>query len=308
MSGPIKSKICPRCGATFECRSGGCWCTDLQLSPTLLEELRRTYPDCLCRACLEALAQRAKKIPLVMSWSGGKDCALALHELLTGGQYEVVALLTSVAEEFRRISHHGVREALLEAQAAALGIPLDKIYLPSHNGQPVPNAVYEQIMGDAMRRYVARGVRHVGFGDLFLEDLRAYREGNLARVGMTGVFPLWKRPTAQVARQIIDSGFKAYLACVEGKVGPGFAGRAYDDTLLRALPADIDCCGENGEFHTYVYDGPTFRAPVRIQVGAVVTRDGRYYADLWPEGGAAAAGDIPPVGTVSGTAATKARA
>jgi uncharacterized protein (TIGR00290 family) len=239
------------------------------------------------------------KTPMVMSWSGGKDSAVALYELRNSDEYEVVALLTSISEEYRRISHHGVREALLDEQAAAIGIPLEKVYLPSVNGQPCPNDVYEQIMGEAMARFRAHGVHTVGFGDLFLEDLRIWREANLAKAGMRGIFPLWKRDTAAFAREVIRLGFKAFLSCVEGKVGPGFAGRAYDDDLLRDLPPGIDPCGEFGEFHSFVYDGPIFTHPVPVRVGEIVTRDGRYYADLLPEDVAVAAGcladSIPPV-------------
>jgi len=222
------------------------------------------------------------KIPVVLSWSGGKDCAMALYDLSRQGDYEVVALLTTVSEEYKRISHHGVREELLELQAQAIGIRLDKIYLPSNNSHPCTNAVYEQIMGDAMRRYIRQGVDTVGFGDLFLEDLRAWREKNLAAIGMRAVFPLWKRPTSELAREIINLGFRGYLSCVEGKVGPGFAGRSFDAKLLADLPATIDPCGENGEFHTFVYAGPIFRQPLDVKPRQVVVRDGRYYADLLP--------------------------
>ncbi len=220
------------------------------------------------------------KIPVVLSWSGGKDCAMALYELSRCADYQVVALLTTVSEEYKRISHHGVREELLELQARAIGLPLDKIYLPSNNSRPCTNAVYEQIMADAMRRYIRQGVNTVGFGDLFLEDLRAWREKNLATIGMRAIFPLWKRPTGDLARQLIALGFKGYLSCVEGKLGPGFAGRSFDSLLLADLPPHIDPCGENGEFHTFIYDGPVFMHPVHTQLGAVVVRDGRYYADL----------------------------
>ena len=239
------------------------------------------------------------KLPVLMSWSGGKDSAVALHELLKADEYEVVALLTSVSAEYRRISHHGVREELLGEQADAIGVPLDKVYLPSGSQQPCTNEVYEQIMGDVMKKYKTRGVDTVAFGDLFLEDLRAYREKTLAKADMRGIFPLWKRDTAKLAVEVIARGFRSYLSCVEGKVGPGFAGRAYDHDLLAALPAGIDPCGEYGEFHTFVYDGPIFTRPVAVRVGEIVTRDGRYYADLWPDDGDMPAPDeapqIPPV-------------
>ncbi len=236
---------------------------------------------------------------VVMSWSGGKDCALALHELRSDPRYNVVALLTTVSEEFRRVSHHGVREELLEAQAEAIGLPLTKIYLPSNNQALCTNHIYEAIMVAVMGQFRSRGIFAVGFGDLFLEDLRAWREANLAKAGMTGVFPIWKRDTRQVSRQQIAMGFKAILSCVEGKVGVGFAGRAYDTGLLADLPAGIDPCGEYGEFHTFVHDGPCFRRPVPVAIGETVTRDGRHYADLHIAGSAnlinSTAADIPPV-------------
>jgi uncharacterized protein (TIGR00290 family) len=239
------------------------------------------------------------KTPVVMSWSAGKDSALALRELHKSGEYEIVALLTSISEEYRRISHHGVREVLLDKQAEAIGIPLEKVYLPSGKSGPCTNEVYEQIMGEVMAKFRLRGVMTVGFGDLFLEDLRAWREANLAKAGMRGLFPLWKRDTTELAREVIALGFKAYLSCVEGKVGPGFVGRAYDAELLRDLPAGIDPCGEYGEFHSFVYDGPIFSSPVAVRVGEIVTRDGRYYADLLPPEVAASearlAELIPPV-------------
>jgi uncharacterized protein (TIGR00290 family) len=234
-----------------------------------------------------------------MSWSGGKDCALALYELTMEPRFNVVALLTTVSEEFRRVSHHGVREDLLDAQSEAMGLPLTKVYLPSSKHAPCTNAVYEEIMASVMADFRSRGVLAVGFGDIFLEDLRAWRETNLAKAGMTGVFPIWGRDTRQVAKQLIVMGFKAILACAEGKVGLGFAGRAYDARLLEDLPAGIDPCGEHGEFHTFVHNGPCFRCPVRVRIGEIVTRDGRHYADLHCAESASslvcAAADIPPV-------------
>ncbi len=245
------------------------------------------------------VAGESERTAVVMSWSGGKDSALALHELRSDARYEVVALMTSVSEEFRRISHHGVREELLEAQAEAVGVPLVKVYLPSGKDSPCTNEVYEEIMARVMDDFRARGVYVVGFGDLFLEDLRAWREASLAKAGMRGVFPIWKRDTQQLSRQIIAMGFKAILSCVEGKVGPGFVGRTYDERLLVDLPEGIDPCGEYGEFHSFVHDGPCFGRPLEVTVGETVTRDGRHYADLLLAGSpaevACAASEIPPV-------------
>ncbi|PYK36078.1 MAG: ATP-binding protein [Verrucomicrobia bacterium] len=222
------------------------------------------------------------KTPVVMSWSGGKDSAIALDELMKTGDYDVVSLMTTVSEEYRRISHHGVREALLDEQARAIGVPLEKVYLPSGEPGGCTNDVYEAIMSRVMAHYKARGVETVAFGDLFLEDLRAWREANLAKAGMRGIFPIWKRNTTKVAHEIIQLGYKAYLSCVEPKVGSGFVGRLYDEEFLQVLPSEIDPCGENGEFHSFVFDGPIFKRAVSVRVGETVTRDGRYYADLLP--------------------------
>jgi len=227
--------------------------------------------------------EKIVRTPVVMSWSGGKDSAMALHELLRSADYEVLELMATVSEEYRRISHHGVREELLAAQAAAIGIPLAKLYLPSGNSGGCTNEVYEGIMNGVMDGYKARGVTTVAFGDLFLEDLRAWREANLAKAGMRGLFPIWKRNTTAMAREVIGLGYKAYLSCVEASVGSGFAGRLYDAKFLNELPSAIDPCGENGEFHSFVFDGPIFQRPLSIRVGELVTRDGRHYADLLPE-------------------------
>ena len=222
------------------------------------------------------------RTPVVMSWSGGKDSAMALHVLLQAREYNVIGLMTTVSEEYQRISHHGVREALLEEQARAIGIPLEKVYLPSGEPGGCTNDVYEAIMSRVMADYKVRGVETVAFGDLFLEDLRAWREANLAKADMRGIFPIWKRNTTKVAHEVIQLGYKAYLSCVEPKVGSGFVGRLYDQEFLQLLPSEIDPCGENGEFHSFVFDGPIFRRPVSVRVGEIVTRDGRYYADLLP--------------------------
>jgi uncharacterized protein (TIGR00290 family) len=219
------------------------------------------------------------KEKVVLSWSGGKDSSLALYELLRSGRYEVVCLLTTVSKEYERISHHGVRTALLEQQAAALGIGLHQLHLPSS----CTNAEYETAMEKVMLEYKERSVLTVAFGDIFLQDLREYRERNLSKVGMRAIFPLWHRDTTETVHTFMELGFKAYLCCVDGKkLGAGFAGRAIDAGLLRDLPKGVDPCGENGEFHSYVYDGPIFRLPVGVTVGKVVLRDTRYFADLLP--------------------------
>jgi uncharacterized protein (TIGR00290 family) len=232
---------------------------------------------------------------LVLSWSGGKDSAMALHALLDDERYEVVGLLTSVAAEYKRISHHGVREELLELQAESIGLPLDRLYLPSDSGVPCTNERYEELMRDTLQRYCDAGVMLVAHGDIFLEDLRAYREKNLARLGMRGVFPLWRCDTSELIEAFIGSGFKAYLSCVEAKLGESFVGRAIDADLIDDLPEGVDPCGEYGEFHSFVYDGPIYRKPIEVIVGEVVCRDVRYFADLLPAGSSCTQGAIPPV-------------
>lgn len=217
---------------------------------------------------------------VVLSWSGGKDSAMALYELRRSAGYEVVSLLTTVAEEYHRVSHHGVRVELLEQQALAVGVPLHKVYLPAGR---CTNEHYEAVMKRTMLEFRDAGIRQVAFGDIFLADLRAYRERNLATVGMRGLFPIWHRPTTELIRSFVGMGFRAYLACVDGaKLTMDFAGRPIDADLIRDLPPDVDPCGENGEFHSFVYDGPIFRRPVPVTVGDVVQRDTRYFADLLP--------------------------
>jgi uncharacterized protein (TIGR00290 family) len=193
------------------------------------------------------------------------------------GDVEVVGLLTTVTRAFERVSIHGVREVLLEAQAASIGLPLTRVEIP----YPCPNEVYEQAMADALASATARGITHVVFGDLFLADVRAYREAQLAQIGLVGVFPLWGRDTASLARDMIGAGLDARLVCVDpSRLDRSFAGRTFDRALLAALPADVDPCGENGEFHTFVADGPMFARPVPVSAGVIVERDGFVFADL----------------------------
>ncbi len=231
------------------------------------------------------------KEKVVLAWSGGKDSAMALHALLASNRYEVVSLLTTVAKQYERISHHGVRVELLERQAAALGIRLHKLYLHQDNCSMED---YEAVMKKAMLEYKEKNVLTVAFGDIFLQDLREYRERNLAKVGMKGIFPIWRRDTTEIVQTFIALGFKAYLTCVDGeKLGEEFAGRPIDADLIRDLPDGVDPCGENGEFHSYVYDGPLFQHPVGVSVGKIVLRDVRYFADLVPAGRRIKKGPIP---------------
>lgn len=212
-----------------------------------------------------------------MAWSSGKDSAWALHVARQLGEVDVVGLLTTVTDAYSRVSMHGVREELLIAQAEATDLPLYRVRIPA----PCPNEVYESEMRIALESAARDGVTHVVFGDLFLEDIRAYREAQLARIGMTGVFPLWKRDTTALAREMIDGGLKAHLVCIDPRRMPRhLAGRAFDEALLQELPADVDPCGENGEFHTFACNGPMFAQPVAVEVGETVEREGFVFADL----------------------------
>lgn len=212
-----------------------------------------------------------------LSWSSGKDSAWALHKMRRRGDVEITALFTTINSAFHRVAMHAVRESLLEAQAAAARLPLIKIPIPS----PCPNEVYESAMSEAMAQAKERGVTHIIFGDLFLEDIRKYREENLAKCGLTPIFPLWLKDTHNLANEMIAAGLRANLACVEPKkLARSFAGRAFDAELLSALPASVDPCGENGEFHTFVHAGPMFSGPIPVQLGEIVERDGFVFADI----------------------------
>jgi len=213
----------------------------------------------------------------ILSWSSGKDSAMALYRSLASKQFEVVCLLTTLTEQFRRVSMHGVREELLDRQAESLGITLEKVLIP----YPCPNAVYEEKMRNTLSLWKEKGVTHVIFGDLFLEDIRRYREANLSRIDLTPVFPVWGTDTASLAREMLEVGFRAVLTCVDPRKLDGkFAGRQFDISLLGDLPQTVDPCGENGEFHTFVYDGPIFRESIRVEVGQSVLRDGFQFADV----------------------------
>lgn len=214
-----------------------------------------------------------------VSWSSGKDSAFALWEAQRDGQIDVACLLTTVNEAHGRVAMHGVRDSLLDRQIAALGLPCLKVSIPS----PCPNEVYEARMREATARLRQDGVTHMVFGDLFLEDIRAYREERLREAGLTGVYPLWGRDTRTLARAMIDSGLVAHLTCVDPRrLDRSFAGRRFDAGLLADLPDSVDPCGENGEFHTVVTGGPMFSAPIPVIVGEVVERDGFVFADVIP--------------------------
>lgn len=213
----------------------------------------------------------------LISWSSGKDCAFALHEVRRAGEFDVVGALTTVTETFERVSIHGVRQEILCAQCEAAGLAQLIVPIP----YPCSNEIYEARMGEAIAAAVRDGITHMIFGDLFLTDIRAYREQKLAGTGITPIFPLWDRPTPALAQAMIASGLEAYLATVDlNKLPAEFVGRKFDAQLLADLPAGIDPCGENGEFHTCVVAGPMFSRRLAVETGERVTRDGYAYCDL----------------------------
>ena len=217
---------------------------------------------------------------VLFTWSGGKDSALALYEIQKRDDQEVVALLTTLTEDDDRISMHGVRSILLEHQANSLGLPIEKVYLSKN----ASNEECEAKMREVLQKYLSAGISSVVFGDIFLEDLRKYREDNLSKIGMKAIFPIWKRDTVELARGFIDLGFKAVITCIDSNfLDKTFVGRLFDRQLLSELPANVDPCGENGEFHSFVYDGPIFQKKVLYTKGEVVLRDNRFwFCDLMP--------------------------
>lgn len=218
------------------------------------------------------------KKPILLSWSGGKDSMMALQALTHDEHYNVVGLLTTLTEGYDRISMHGVRRALLEQQAEALGIPLHQVFIP----QVCLNDDYKRIMGETLLHFKDKGITTIAHGDLFLEDVRSYREENLAKIGMNALFPLWGISTHTLARTFIHDGYKTITVCVDGNIlDERYVGQLYDDAFLASLPHDVDVCGENGEFHTFVYDGPMFATPVQHTRGEIILRDNRFwYCDL----------------------------
>ncbi len=224
----------------------------------------------------------------LLAWSSGKDSAWALHRLREVGEVEVVGLLTTVNEVAGRVAMHAVREALLARQAAAAGLPLWRVPIPS----PCTNEQYEQAMGAAVARALEQGIEVMAFGDLFLEDVRAYRERQLDGTGMTPAFPIWGEETSALAREMVAAGVRAHITCVDPRqLAREFAGRTWDGALLDELPDGVDPCGERGEFHTFAWSGPAFAEPIPVEPGEVVERDGFVFADLLPGGSEASASD-----------------
>lgn len=216
----------------------------------------------------------------LLFWSSGKDSAYALDSLRRQGEVDVIGLITTVNRPVRRIAVHAVREQLLTAQAQACALPVKRLPLPD----PCPNEHYEAVVGDALTEAARRGVTAVAFGDLHLQDIRAYREKLLADTDIEPLFPLWGRDTSALAAEMVKAGLRARVICVDLKVLPAsFAGRDYDEQFLTDLPSNVDHCGENGEFHTFVYDGPMFRHPIALQAGKLSQRGGFAYADFLPE-------------------------
>ena len=220
------------------------------------------------------------KEKVILSWSGGKDSVLALYELQKTNNYEIVALLTTITQDYDRISMHGVRTILLEMQAESLGLPLKKVLIT----KDTTDEQYEYKMKQTLKKNMDIGVSSVVFGDIFMEDLREHRENNLSKIGMKGIFPLWKMDTAVLANDFIELGFKAIITCIDSNfLGQKFIGKTFDKQFLSKLPFTVDPCGENGEFHSFVYDGPIFRQRIPNKTGEIVFRNNRFYfCDLIP--------------------------
>ena len=220
------------------------------------------------------------KRQVLFSWSGGKDSSLALYELKNSQIFEVTALITTVTADYDRVSMHGLRTSLLEEQAEYLNIPLQKVFISKN----ASNDEYESKFNEVLLNYKESGIRHVVFGDLFLEEIKKYRQDLLQKIEMECVFPIWKRDTVKLAKEFINLGFKAITVCVDSNVlGEEFAGREYDEQFLSELPSGVDPCGENGEFHTFVYGGPIFNKSIDYHIGDIVLRDERfYYCDILP--------------------------
>jgi len=221
-----------------------------------------------------------KRTKVLFSWSGGKDSSLALYEIQKSGKYEITSLITTVTSEYDRVSMHGLRTSLLEEQGSSLNVPLEKVFISKN----ASNEEYGSSFNKVLLNYKESGIRDVVFGDLYLEDIKKYREALLEKIDMECVFPIWKRDTRKLAHEFINLGFKAITICVDSNVlGKEFVGREFDEQFLNDLPASIDPCGENGEFHTFTYHGPIFKKPIDLRMGEIVLRNERfYYCDILP--------------------------
>ena len=217
---------------------------------------------------------------VLVAWSGGKDSTLAVHEIKKSGRYEIASLFCTLTEDFDRVSMHGVRRTLIERQALAIGYPLTKVFIP----YPCSNESYESLMTGALLPQRDSGIQKVVFGDIFLEDIRKYREDQMKKIGMSCLFPLWGKDSLMLARSFVDAGFRAVITCVDStRLDRTYVGRVMDHAFLDGLPEGVDPSGENGEFHTFVFDGPLFRQPVSFESGEIRLRDERFYfCDLIP--------------------------
>ncbi len=219
---------------------------------------------------------------VILAWSGGKDSAMSLYEIQSSGKYEIVSLLTTINQDYDRVSMHGVRRTLVEQQALSLGLPMEKVLVP----KSCSNEEYEARMGEVLTRFKQDGINQVVFGDIFLEWVKEYRENNLSKLGMKGIFPIWGRDTDELTRSFITLGFQAVITCVDTKVlAQRFLGRMLDGQFLAELPPDVDPGGENGEFHSFVFAGPVFKDRIAYTLGETVQRDSFYFCDLLPKEG-----------------------
>ena len=229
---------------------------------------------------MQHLLRMMSREPIILGWSGGKDSSLTLQKIREEGRYEVISLLTTFDDGVRRISTHGVRCSLLNKQSEALGIPCKKVYIP----QDCDNTNYELLMQKALLEFKANGITKLAFGDLFLEEIRNYRDRMLAEINMNAIYPIWGSHTGGLAMNFINKGFFATLVCVDSlKLDSSYAGQKFNNALLDQFPSGIDPCGENGEFHTFVHDGPIFNQPVDCSPGKVLKRGQYFFADLLPQ-------------------------
>ncbi len=265
-------KNCVRCNTTFICKPEAideCDCRKIELSFKETQFIAAVYNECVCNSCLLELKKEfhaSQKPKAIFSWSGGKDSAYCLHKVLTENVFDVKYLLTTVNANFKRVSIHGVREELLDLQAASIGIPLWKVEVSEGT-----NAEYEKQMDAVLFKAKLEGIKYVIFGDIFLEDLRAYREANLANVNMKAVFPLWKQNTTHLINDFMSKRFKTITCCInDGYFNEAWVGKEIDNDFLKALPGNVDPCGENGEYHTFCYEGPVFKKSIPFTIGEKV--------------------------------------